>query len=126
MSENITLRTYSHGNNIGSLHFVWKVLDSTDDMTESQLTDKRRNTCFHTRAMKVTLSSKFGRVTPNMKPAILCALYRELTNEASAPVNLHETEIDERMKMILEMDEADIVLDLRHLNSEKKENHSMM
>ena len=55
-----------------------------------------------------------------MKPAVLRALYRELTNDASAPTNIHEAEIEERMKMILEMEDADIVLDLRHLNSRRK------
>ena len=55
-----------------------------------------------------------------MKPVILRALYRELTNDASAPTNLHEAEIDERMRMILEMEDADIVLDLRHLKHRKK------
>ena len=75
--------------------------------------------------MKAALSSKFGRVTPNIKPAILRALYRELTNDASAPTNLHEAEIDERMKMILEMEDADIVLDLRHLNSGRKSQYDV-
>lgn len=55
-----------------------------------------------------------------MKPVILRALYKELTNDASAATNLHEAEIDERMRMILEMEDADIVVDLRHLNSGRK------
>ena len=55
-----------------------------------------------------------------MKPVIVHALYRKLTNDASTPTTLHKTEIDERMKMILEMEVADIVVDLRHLNSGRK------
>ena len=27
----LSLLTYSHGNNVGSLHLVWKVLESLDD-----------------------------------------------------------------------------------------------
>lgn len=54
-----------------------------------------------------------------MKPFLSCALYRELTNNASASTNLGEAQIDERMRMILEMKDADIVVDLRNLNSEK-------
>ena len=35
----VAFLTYSHGNNIGSFHFVWKVLDSFDaDISESQRT----------------------------------------------------------------------------------------
>lgn len=75
--------------------------------------------------MKAALRSKFGRVAPNMKPVILRALFRELTNDASAPTNLHEAEIDERMRMILEMEDADIVLDLRHLNTGRKSQYDV-
>ena len=122
------LLTYSHGN-IGSLHFAWRVLRSVDDdISESQRTIERVKeelSVFHTRAMKAALSSKFGRVTPNMKPAVLRGLYQELTNDASAPMNLHEAEIDERMKMILEMKDPDVVLDLRHLNSGRKSQYDV-
>ena len=55
-----------------------------------------------------------------MKPVVLRALYKELTNDASAATNLHEAEINERMRIILEMEDADIVVDLRHLNSGRK------
>ena len=79
--------------------------------------------------MKAALRSKFGRVAPNIKPVILCiilhALYRELTNDASAPTNLHEAEIDERMRMILETEDADIMLDLRHLNTGRKSQYDV-
>ena len=104
----------------GSFRFVWKVLDSVDgDISESQQTIERVKEeipVFYTRAMKAALCSKFGRVTPNMKPVVLHALYRELTKDASALTNLHEAEIDERMKKILEMEDADNVLDFRQLN----------
>ena len=59
--------------------------------------------------MKTALASKFGRVSPSMKPVILRTLYRELTNDASAPTNLHEAEINARL-----------MRDLRHLNSGTK------
>ena len=59
-----------------------------------------------------------------MKPVFLRALYKELTNDASAATNLHKAEIDERMRMILEMEDADIVVNLRHLNSGRK--HAMI
>ena len=124
LSEKAALLTYSHSNNIGSLHFVWKVLESVDeDISESQRTIEKAKSeipIFHTRAMKRALASKFGRVSPSMKPVLLRALYKELTNDASASTNLHEAEIDERMRMILEMEDADIVVDLRHFNSGRK------
>ena len=124
LSVKVALLTYSHGNNVGSLHLVWKVLESVDDdISESQQTIEKAKAeipICHTRAMKTALASKFGRVSASMKPVILCALCRELKNDASTPKNLQETEINERMRMILEIEDADIVVDLRHLNSGKK------
>ena len=128
LSAQAALLSYSHGNNIGCLHFVWKVYDSGDDISESQRTIemvKGEIPIFYTRAMKAALRSKFERVTPNIKPVVLRALYRELTNDASAPANLHEAEIDERMRMILEMEDADVVLDLRHLNSGRRSQYDV-
>ena len=58
--------------------------------------------------------------TRSPSPAVLRALYGKLTNDASAPANLHEAEIDERMRMIHQMEGADVVPDLRHLNSERR------
>ena len=106
MSVKAALLNYLHGN-VGSLHCVWKVFQSVDDdISESQQTIEKAKaeiSIFHTRARKTALASKFGRVSPSMKPVTLHALYRELTNDASAPTNLHEAEIDERMRMILKM-----------------------
>ena len=47
------------------------------------------------------------------------------TNDASASTNLDEAEIDERMRMSLEMEDADIVVDLRHLNSGRKTRYNV-
>lgn len=47
LSMKVAFLTYSHGNNIGSFHFVWKVLDSFDaDISESQRTIEKVATCF--------------------------------------------------------------------------------
>ena len=52
---------------------------------------------FHTRAMRRSLMQRYGRVTSNVKPAILRNLYRELTGDMSAATNEHEAQIDERV-----------------------------
>ena len=54
------------------------VSDSGDDIFESQRTTemvKGEITIFHTQATKAALCSKFGRVTPNIKAAVLHAHY---------------------------------------------------
>ena len=124
LTMNVTMMTYSHGNNIGNVHFLWKsVSPGFDDISNSQhVIEKAKEEIpvFHTRAMRRALFEKFGRVAPTIKPAILRALYRELTNDASAPSNLHEAEIDERVRMVIDMEDPDTIIDLRHLNSGRK------
>ena len=120
------LLTYSHSNNIGSIHFMWKMLG--EDLSASvQTIEKAKEMIpvYHTRAMKAALASKFGQVPPIMKPVVLLALYRELTNDTSAPNHIHEAEIDERMGMIPEMEDPVIVLDHRHLNSGQKSHYDV-
>ena len=79
----VLLLTYSHGNNVGNLHFLWKVSGSSEDLSLSQCAiekAKEEIPVYHTRAMRRALFGKFGRVAPTMKPAVLRALYRELRN----------------------------------------------
>jgi len=45
----------------------------------------------------VLLLQKYGRVCPKIKPVVLQALYRDLTNDLSAPNDFDEAMIDERM-----------------------------
>lgn len=121
----VLLMTYSHGNNVGNLHFLWKVSgsSSTEYMSRSQSTiekAKEEIPVYHTRAMRRALFEKFGRIAPTMKPAILRGLYRELTNDVCAPSCLSEAEIDERVQMVLDMEDPNVVIDLRHLNSGRK------
>ena len=116
--------TYSHGNNVGSIHFLWKVTDSSDEeFSRCQGVIERAKgdiPVYHTRAMKQALFAKFGRVTSSVKPVVLRALCKELTDDHSASSNIHEAEIDERMRILLDGEDADVVVDLRHLNSERK------
>lgn len=117
--------TYSPGNNCGNMHFLWKYPD-----TESMGTVFERSIPvveiikpllpqYHTRAMKRSLFSKFGRVTNSIKPAILRAFYREISGDCSASTNLVEAEIDNRVQLVLDMEpeNPNTVIDLRSLNS---------
>ena len=62
LSVKAALLTYLHGNNVSSLHFVWKILESVDnDISESQQTigkAKAEIPIFHTQAVKTDLASK--------------------------------------------------------------------
>ena len=123
LTARCTLLTYAHGNYIGNTHFVWKVCDAEDAFSLSQQTiemAKKEIPVFHTRAMRYSLLQKFGRVCSTIKPVVLRALYREISNDSSAPNTLSEAEIDERMERVLEMENPDLVVDLRQLSTGKK------
>ena len=79
------LLTYTHGNNVGNLNFVWKV-QSISDLSFSQCQPvieniKKDIPKFHTRAMRREVFSLFGRLTSSVKPAIMRHIYRTLTGE---------------------------------------------
>ena len=74
---------------------------------------------YHTRAMRAQLTSKYGRVMPCLKPALLCVMYKELAGNHSSSTNEHETEIDRRVQQLIEMEDPEIV-DLRKHNEGKK------
>jgi len=62
----IMLLTSSSGNNLGNLHFVWKV--GSDNSIEqcfqtSQTVIEQTKPQFHTRTMRQALFSKYGRVS---------------------------------------------------------------
>ena len=78
---------------------------------------------FHSRAMKQALYQKFGRVCPTIKPVVLQALYRELTNDSSAPNTLNK--VDKRTKLVLETEDPNIVVDLRYLNTGSKRKYDV-
>jgi len=78
------LYSYSSGNSLGTLHFIWKV---PDDISAEDLT-KHNHEClrqiqpnlplYHTRAMKKEFSSKVS-LLKGMRPAVMRGIYRLLT-----------------------------------------------
>ena len=77
------LLTYSHGNNIGSLNFIWRVQSSSESSfsdCQSVIENVKKNIpTYHTRAMRRELFSLFGRLTSSVKPAVMRHIYRTIT-----------------------------------------------
>lgn len=122
--------TYNkHGNNIGNTSCVWKIPEKgPESFSQSQQAIdivKEQIPIFHTRAMRQSLMQKYGRVAPNIKPAILRSLYQDVTGDSSAAVNVHEAEIDESVRLLLDMEDPDVVIDLRVLNTERKSQYDI-
>ena len=123
LALNAAMLTYMHGNNMGNTHFMWKVPKQGSDSSQSHRTIEavgEQIRTFHTRAMRHSLLHKYGRVAPNIKPAVMRSLYRELTGDSSAAANEHIAEIDERVRLLLDMEDPDIVLNLRALHTGHK------
>ena len=71
----IIICTHSSGNNTGNTHFVWRVPNTgrvEEIFSRSQQVVERirpQLPIFHTRVMRKTMFSKFGRVAPTIKPS---------------------------------------------------------
>ena len=113
------LLTYSAGN-VGNLNFVWRVSGvDKEDFTKSLPTIEaiKKIPTFHTRAMRNVLFTKFGRISPSVKPYMLRYLYSELTGDSSSADTTDQAEIDDRVCQKIELEDPDIIADLRTLNS---------
>ena len=130
LSFRTAILTYSHGNNIGNLSFIWKV---PSDSSEADIISRSQTVIeqckesvpsFHTRLMRQSPFSKYGRVAPTMKRAVMRSFYRELTGDQSASANEHEGEIDRQVDQILDMEDPDIIIDLRELNCGRKSQYN--
>ena len=123
--------TYFHGNNVGNSHFIWRISEevtNSDLVVRSQYTIetlKSKMPIYHTRAMRSQLLSKYGRISPCLKPSLLRIMYRELTGDHSSSTNEHEAEIDKRMQQLIEMEDPEIVVDLRKHNEGRKSQYDV-
>ena len=71
---------------------------------------------YHSRSVKRVFISLFGRCT-GYKPGILQNIYRRFTGDASASTNATEAEVDKRVAQLLDIEDADVIWDLRANNS---------
>ena len=64
---------------------------------------------FHSRAMRKLAFEKYG-IMPAVSKSVLCFFYKDVTNDSSAAANLTEAEIDERVKMLFDLEEPDVMM----------------
>ena len=79
-----TMLTYSHGNNVGNLSFIWKV-DCKDESSFARSQGEIESIkcmllVFKTRAMHRAAFSRFGRLTPNITPVAFNYMYKAGAN----------------------------------------------
>ena len=116
---------------MGNFHFIWRISEeaSCSDLIESSQHPiealKSKIPFYHSHTMKAQLMSKYGRIMPCLKPALLHIVYRELTGDHSSSTNEHEAKIDKRVQQLIEMEDSEIVVDLRKHNEGRKSQHDV-
>ena len=117
-----------HSSGKTNVHFVWRVsVDSeeTEILNSSvKVRDDLRKTLpsYHTRAMRREFITSFGTMT-GTKSAILREAYRRLTGDTAAPNCMIEKQVDERVRELLELEDPEIIWDLRLNNKGRPESY---
>jgi hypothetical protein len=120
--------TYTHQSNVGNYHFIWKapkyVSVEACSSENVQLVEEIKNEIpvFHTRMMRQEFYDMYGRISPKTKPYILRSIYNSLTGDCSAARTTSEEEINQHAAETLSMEDPDILVDLRKLNNNGKDN----
>ncbi len=113
---------FMHGNNLGTLVFLWKTPKEGSEATQNAklVTDlNQRQKVYSTREMRKEFIQRYARLNSHSK-AILRNIYKFLTGDSSCSRSAAEKEVDERVakpaEEAFELDEPEILLDLRQLN----------
>ena len=116
----IMLYRYAYGNHLGTLTYAWRISEDqpVDDTTVSriftQLNGQHPYCC--TRAMRLNFLEKYRRV-PKLPTMVLRNIHRTLLGDCSSAGYSSQVEVDERVtRAFLDVNDPDIVLDLRRLN----------
>ena len=122
--------SHSYGNNLGTMHFMWCIPES---ITESELlcqnmivaqSVREKIQTYHTHAMRKEAMNTFGRIC-GVKPKFLREIYKRLTGDMSASRTTNEAEVDTRVRLALDGEDANIIVDLRELNEGRQEKFSV-
>ena len=125
LQKSVVLYTYSSGNSCGNLYFIWTV---PEDESESDLLTQRQGIVrkveiaiptYHTCAMRKQFVHDF-QLLVHIEPKVMREMYRCLTGDSSASNDLNEAIVDERIR-IIQLQDPDILPDLRHLNKGRPE-----
>ena len=71
---------------------------------------------YHNRALRKKLISEFGGIFLRTTLATLREFYRVATGDQSASLTTAQEELDERLREALEVEDPDLMVDLRELN----------
>ena len=119
--------TYTYGSNVGNFYFIWKApeyvcMEACSSENVHIIEEiKSQIPMYHTRTMKQQFYDLHGRITPKSNSHVLRSIYHSLTGDSSGARTTSEEEIDTRVTEALAMQDPDIIVDLRHLNSNESD-----
>lgn len=114
---------FSSGNNLGSHNFLWRIpgniLESDDELLQKN-TDVIQSLgkdlpSFHTRAMRRAFIQKASLIC-NLKASNARFIYKSLAGDSTLPEHPSEKELDLRVQQAFEMEDPEIITDLRQHN----------
>lgn len=109
------LYKFVHGSMIGTMSFVWKPQEDTNDPTKtSQVITKITldQSKYASRAMRTDFLDKYSKLSKTPK-CVLRNIYKTLTGDASSSSCTAEKEVDQRVSAALQdLDDTQIILDL--------------
>ena len=118
----VMLMKYPYGNRLGTLSFVWKVLDEADEIRHAQVILQVTEQCamYSTREMKRDFIDKYNSLVATPKSVLRC-IFNDLTGDSSSAPTQAQKIIDEKVaSAVLTIGDPDILLDLRKLNGNPK------
>ncbi|CAJ0899955.1 5410_t:CDS:2, partial [Entrophospora sp. SA101] len=117
-----TMYRYYHGNYLGTLNFVWKIsqINEHDKNKETRNISKiyEEIPIYFTRQMKKSVINKYSLLI-KASSSVMKVLYQDLTGDVSKPNDEQSKDIQERMKLMLDTQDPDIMIDLRKTIGER-------
>lgn len=113
----LALYTRTFGSNMESVHFMWKCSPEVMEHEDNQLRITREIDKDLPRYHSEVVKRSFAKVAEKLaiKPMKARILYKIATNDASASRSADKA-IDNRIEQFCQLEDSDIVLDLRQLN----------
>ncbi len=118
----VMMYKYAIGSSVGTMCFAWKVPHNIDHTTISQIIAKLNSTqsVYATRAMRKDFLDKYNRLAKTPK-GVPRSMYKTFMEDSSASNRAAEKEVDDRVAAaLLDLDDPQIIIDLRELNGNPK------
>lgn len=116
----VMLYRMAYGGSVGTLNFIWKVpeQDTQERTTQNALNVNKINADlpkFSTRSMRRDFICRYAKHA-NISKSLLRRMYFELTGCENTSDSYEQGCIDERISILLNSDDPDLLLDYRSLN----------